>query len=58
MSAEIITLKKDDGRNEEWHFPDGIMITMAVPKEEAPITVKHAIYCFSEIIHRIHRAME
>lgn len=55
--ADIISLYTEDGRKESWKFPDGTVVTMEVPKEEPPITVKHAIFCLSDIIHRIHKAM-
>lgn len=56
--TNVIHLFHEDGRNESWKFPDGTVVTMNVPDEEPPITVKHAIYCLSEIIHRIHEAMK
>lgn len=58
MKSNIHHLGFSDGRKETWNFPDGTIVTMEVPKEEPPITVKHAIYCFSECIHRTHEAMK
>jgi hypothetical protein len=57
MSDNIITLPIDDGRKQVWTFPDGTSVTMEVPKEEPPITVAHAIYVFSALVHNIHTAM-
>lgn len=59
MSEEpnVINLFTEDGRKEIWKFPDGTVVTMEVPANEQPITVKHAIYCLSDLIHRIHKAM-
>lgn len=53
----VIYLFAEDGRKESWKFPDGTVITIEVPKEEPPITIAKAIYCFSDLIHRVHRAM-
>ena len=47
----------EDGRSGIWAFPDGTLVTMTVPKTEPPITVKHAVYCLSSIVHQIHQAM-
>lgn len=58
MSGNVVDLGFPDGRHETWSFPDGTVIRMDVPGNEPSITVKHAIYCFSEIIHRIHEAMK
>lgn len=50
----VIDLGMDDGRNQVWNFPDGTIVTMIVPSSETPITVKHAVFCFSNILHGIH----
>lgn len=56
-SDNVKYLPVSDGRTEMWEFPDGTIVTMAVPTAEPPITVKHAVYCFSSIIHGIHEAV-
>jgi hypothetical protein len=58
MRDNVITLYTEDGRKESWKFPDGTVVTMEVPKDEPPITVKHAIYCFSSLIHQTNEAMK
>jgi hypothetical protein len=58
MTAHIINLNVTDGRKEIWRFPDGTVVTMDVPLDEPPITVKHAVYVFSALLHQIHTAME
>lgn len=57
MGDNIIHLTVDDGRNVSWKFPDGTELIISVPKDEPPITVKHAIYCLSSVIHRTHTEM-
>jgi hypothetical protein len=56
--GEIVNLGFSNGRAEEWTFPDGTVVTMTVPLSEPPVTVKHAVYCLSSILHQIHRQME
>lgn len=56
--STVVTLKTNDGRNEGWSFADGTVVSMTVPLDEPPITVKHAIYILSAIMHQIHRNME
>lgn len=56
--GNVVVLDLPDHRKSTWRFPDGTVVTMEVPENEPPITVKHAVYCLSEIIHRVHRAME
>ena len=53
----MISLGMTDGRKEEWSFPDGTVVTMTVPASEPPITVKHAVFCFSALLHQIHKAI-
>ncbi len=55
--SEVHYLYTEDGRKESWKFPDGTIVTLEVPKDEPPITVKHAVFCFSDLLHRIHGAM-
>ena len=40
-----------------WTMADGTVLTMEVPASEPPITVKHAVYCLSSVLHGIHAAM-
>jgi hypothetical protein len=54
----VVTLEISDGRNESWNLPDGTVVTITVPDSEPPITVKHAVYCLSAVLHQTHRAME
>jgi hypothetical protein len=56
-TTSVVYLNADDGRKETWTFPDGTVVTMAVPVTEPPITVKHAVYCFSSLLHQTHKAM-
>lgn len=56
--SNVHVLGFTDGRKEAWEFPDGTVVTMEVPCDGPPITIKHAVYCLSEIIYRIHRAAE
>jgi hypothetical protein len=58
VSADIINLNVTDGRKEIWRFPDGTVVTMDVPASEPPITVKHAVYIFSALLHMTHTQME
>lgn len=55
--TNIINLYAENGRKEQWTFPDGTILTIEVPADEPPITVKHAVYCLSDVLHRIHGAM-
>lgn len=55
--TNVVYLNTTDGRQEIWMFPDGTKVTLEVPTTEPPITVKHAVYCFSAIQHQIHTAM-
>lgn len=55
--SNVISLNMSDGRREEWSFPDGTVVTLTVPASEPPITVKHAVYCFSALLHQIHKAI-
>jgi hypothetical protein len=57
MTDNVIPLGAGDGRKEVWRFPDGTVVTMEVPISEPPITVKHAIYCCSSIVHQLHTAV-
>jgi hypothetical protein len=57
MTTNIISLYTEDGRKESWNFPDGTIVTIEVPKDEPPITVKHAVFCLSDVLHQIHGAM-
>lgn len=57
MEAEVIRLNVEDGRKVTWSFPDGTVVTIEVPHSEPPITVKHAVYCFSSLQHRTHTEM-
>ncbi|HXJ61943.1 MAG TPA: hypothetical protein VNU68_35335 [Verrucomicrobiae bacterium] len=57
-TSNLVRLTVTDGRTENWRFPDGTVVTMTVPIDEPPITVKHAVYCLSSILHQTHRAME
>lgn len=56
-SSNIISLGITDGRTETWTFPDGTVVTMAVPSTEPPISVKHAVYCLSSIMHHLHKVV-
>lgn len=58
MSDNIVYLNQDSGRHESWKFPDGTVVAIIVPDNEPPITVKHAVYCLSDVIHRIHESMK
>ena len=55
--GEVRHLNVTDGRKEVWAFPDGTIVTMEVPADEPPITVKHAVYCLSALLHQTHKAM-
>ena len=55
--GEVIHVDMDDGRKETWTLADGTVLTMEVPPSEPPITVKHAVYCLSSVLHGIHAAM-
>lgn len=44
-------------REETWTFVDGTVVTITVPADEPPITVKHAVYCLSDVLHQIHMGM-
>lgn len=50
----VIELGLKDGRLEVWDFPDGTKLTIEVPNSEPPITIKHAVYCLSSVLHGIH----
>lgn len=56
-TTNVISLNMTDGRREVWTFPDGTVVTMEVPADEPPITVKHAVYCLSSILHQTHAAV-
>lgn len=55
--GEVIHVDMDDGRKETWTLPDGTALTMEVPTSEPPITVKHAVYVLSSVLHGLHTAM-
>lgn len=55
--GEVIHVDMDDGRKETWTLADGTVVTMEVPKDEPPITVKHAVYVLSSVLHGLHTAM-
>lgn len=55
--SNVVDLGISDGRNEVWRFPDGTVVTMTVPGSEPPISIKHAVYCLSSIMHSIHKAV-
>lgn len=55
--TNVVYLNATDGRKDTWEFPDGTKVTIEVPPSEPPIMVKHAVYCFSAIVHQIHTAM-
>jgi len=57
MTDNVVKLDVTDGRHEVWNFPDGTVVRMDVPDNETPITIKHAVYCFSSILHGIHTGM-
>lgn len=57
MTDNVIQLDVTDGRKDTWTFPDGTIVTIEVPVTEPPITVKHAIYCCSAIVHLLHTAI-
>lgn len=57
QTTNVVSLNMSDGRREVWTFPDGTVVTMEVPANEPPITVKHAVYCFSSLLHQTHKAV-
>ena len=56
-ATNVVDLGLDDGRKEVWKFPDGTTVTMEVPPDSQPITIARAIYCFSDLIYRTHKAV-
>jgi hypothetical protein len=57
FGANVIQLGFNDPRKETWTFADGTEVTITVPSDEPPITVKHAVYCLSDVLFRIHTGM-
>ena len=57
MRGEVIHVDMNDGRKETWTLADGTVLTMEVPASEPPITVKHAVYTLSSVLHGVHTAM-
>lgn len=55
--TNVVDLGESSGRKEVWEFPDGTVVTMTVPGSEPPISIKHAVYCLSSIMHSIHKAV-
>ena len=55
--GDVVRPAVDDGRKETWTFPDGTVVTIEVPNDEPPITVKHAVYTLSSVLHGLHTAM-
>ena len=56
--SNVIDLNMAEMRKGRWEFADGTVVTMEVPADGPPLMVKHVVYCFSELLHRTHRAME
>ena len=46
-----------EGRKESWRFTDGTVVTIEVPGGQPSISVKHAVYCLSAVLHHTHQAM-
>jgi hypothetical protein len=57
MDDNIIKLHLRNGRKQVWTFPDGTIVTIEVPTTEPPITVAHAVYCLSSLVHSTHSMM-